>query len=229
MNNFTRAAIGIGAFVGAVSAAYFSVVRPRLLRWGANDDEVHGSFPGAEFVQDATRSATMATTINAPPERVWPWLLQMGTDRGGWYSWDHLDNFGHSSAKELHPEWHDIQVGSRMMGKPDGTEWWDVVALEPARFLCLRMSLDLRGRHFDPGGDRPRFYTDSTWGFLLEPVGDGQTRLTVSGYWAFRPAWLKPLLSAIVLEPSHWIMQTRQFANLKRRVEQAEAEQVAPA
>lgn len=102
------------------------------------------------------------------------------------------------------------------MAMPDGSEWWEVAALEPERFLALRMSLDLRGHPFDPRGPRPRFYTDSTWSFLLKELPGGRTRLVVSGYWLLQPRWLQPIMSVLVLEPSHWIMQTRQFANLKR-------------
>lgn len=68
-------------------------------------------------------------------------------------------------------------------------------------------------------GERPRHYTDSIWGFLLEELPGHRTRLVVSGYWAMRPRWLQPIMSFAVLEPSHWVMQTRQFANLKRRAE----------
>jgi hypothetical protein len=161
----------------------------------------------------------MAVTIDAPPSRVWPWLVQMGVDRGGWYSWDRVDNFGRRSVQRVHPEWQAITVGDRMTAKPDGSEWWEVAELEPERFLCLRMSLDLRGRPFDPAAPRPRLFTDSTWGFQLEELPGGRTRLVVSGYWSLRPRWLRPLTSAVFLEPSHWIMQTRQFANVKRRAE----------
>ena len=219
-----RLLLAIGALATLAMGAYAWLVRPRMLRWGATDDEVADPFPGEDFVDGGTRSATMAATIDAPPERVWPWLLQMGTDRGGWYSWDHLDNFGHKSADRLHEEWQDVTVGSRMNGKADGSEFWEVVALEPERFLCLRMSLDLKGRHFDPAGERPRFFTDSTWGFQLKPLPEGRTRLIVSGYWAFSPRFLKPVMSFFALEPSHWIMQTRQFTNLKRLAEGEELE-----
>ncbi len=80
------------------------------------------------------------------------------------------------------------------------------------------MSLGLRGLPFEPAGPRPRTYTDSTWGFRLERLAGDRTRLVVSGYWELRPRWLRPVLSIAVLEPSHWIMQTRQFTNLERRV-----------
>jgi proline iminopeptidase len=96
-----------------------------------------------------------------------------------------------------------------------------VAALERERFLGLRMSLDLRGRPFDPEGARPRFFTDSLWGFLLEELPGARTRRVVSGYWSLRPRWLQPVAGFFVLEPTHWIMQTRQFANLKRRVQGA--------
>jgi hypothetical protein len=205
--------------LGGILGAYAFGLRPRLLRWGATDEELERPFPGAEFIPGGSCEGAMAVTINAPPSMVWPWLVQMGTDRGGWYSWDLLDNGGRKSADRIHPEWQDISVGYHMLALPDGSQWWEVAALEPERFLCLRMSLDLRGRPFDPLGERPRFYTDSTWGFLLEKLPGDRTRLIVSGYWNFEPRWLQPILSFLILEPSHWIMETRQFANLKRRAE----------
>jgi proline iminopeptidase len=105
---------------------------------------------------------------------------------------------------------------------------WAVAALEPERFLGLRASFDLQTGHwFDPAGSPPRFSTDSLWGFHLRPLPDGSTRLVVSGYWAFRPHWLQPIMRVLFLDLEHWIMQMRQFANLKRRVERAAA--AAPA
>jgi len=212
-----RAAVG----VMALGSVYALVVRPRLLRWGASDDELESPFPGADLVPGGVRTATMAVTIDAPPSRVWPWLVQMGTDRGGWYSWDLLDNFGCRSADRIHPEWQEVDLGDRFTGKPDGSESWQVAALEPERFLALRMSLDLRGRQFDPAGRRPRRYTDSTWGFLLTELPGRRTRLLVSGYWALRPRWLQHVVSVAVLEPAHWVMQLKQFRGLLRRAESA--------
>ena len=207
------------AAAAAIATAYLAVVPPRLLRAGATAAEANGPYPGATLIPDGTRSGTMAVTIDAPRSRVWAWLAQMGTDRAGWYSWDRLDNFGRASTWTVHPEWQDIAVGDHLAGTPDGSQWWEVAALEPERFLGLRMSLDLRGRPFDPAGQRPRYFTDSLWGFELKDAPGGGTRLIVSGYWSFRPKWLQPILSVLLLEPSHWVMQTRQFSNLKRLVE----------
>jgi hypothetical protein len=202
-----------------ILGGYAFGVRPRLVRWGASDDEVRKPYPGSEIVPGATRSATMAVTIDAPPSQVWPWLVQMGYGRAGWYSWDHLDNWGHASAEDLHPEWQAIALGDRIPSMPDEKAWWEVAALDPEKFLALRTSLDWRGRPFDPRATHPRFYTDSTWCWLLQELPESRTRVVVSGYWDFRPRWLQRILSFVFLEPSHWIMQTRQFANLKRLAE----------
>src|SRR5688572_15449569 len=98
------------AGVGALMAGYALGVRPDLLRWGATDEEVEAPYPGADLVPGGTRSPTMAVTIDAPPSRLWPWLAQMGCDRGGWYSWDRLDNGGAPSADRIHPDWQEIAV-----------------------------------------------------------------------------------------------------------------------
>lgn len=190
----------------AVVAAYALVVRPRMLGWGATGQERAGVFPGEGVIAGGARTATMATTLDAPPAVVWAWLAQMGTDRGGWYSWDRLDNFGRRSATEINPHWQQLQQGDRLATTPDGSQWWQAAVVEPERFLGLRMSLDLRGRPCDPTGDvRPRFYTDSLWGFMLRELLGYETHLA------------QACTERGVLEPSHWVMQTRQFTNLRRR------------
>lgn len=203
----------------ALLGVYTFAVRPRLLRWGATEEEIAAPYPGADLIPGGTRSATMAVTIDATPAQVWPWLAQMGYGRAGWYSWDHLDNWGHTSVDYLNPDWQQIKLGDRLPSMPDNKAWWEVAALEPGRFLGLRASCDLLMRPFDPLGPRPRFFTDSLWGFLLEEKPDGRTRLIVSCYWALRPCWLQPVTSFLFLEPSHWIMQKRQFERLKRLAE----------
>ncbi len=90
--------------IHAVGRASHRAPRLIVLRWGASDEEVARPFPDAKVVPSASRSATMAVTIDAPPLKVWPWLVQMGVDRGGWYSWDRLENFGRKSSEVIHPE-----------------------------------------------------------------------------------------------------------------------------
>src|SRR5512135_2653904 len=121
-------------------------VRPRLVRWGATDEEVDRPYPGADLIPGGKRGTTMAVTIETPPSAVWPWLVQMGVDRAIWYTWDYWRPWGRRSAECIHPEWQDISIGHHMPSVPDGSVWWEVAALEPERFLGLRMSVDLRGR-----------------------------------------------------------------------------------
>lgn len=198
---------------------YAFAVRPRLLRWGATDEEVTGPYPGADIIPGGQRSGTMAVTIEAPPSAVWPWLAQMGVDRALWYTWDYWRPWGLRSADRIHPEWQNIAVGYRMPATPKGSTWWEVAALERERFLGLRMSVDLRGRRINPKKPLPRFYSDSLWAFRLDELPENRTRLVMSGYWAFRPKWLQRIVGFLFIEPSTWIMQTRQFAGIKRRVE----------
>jgi len=190
-----------------------------MLRAGATEAEVSSPYPGADLVPESRRGATMATTIDAPPDRVWPWLAQMGHDRAGWYSWDRLDNFGIASADQINPEWQAVAVGDRLASTPTGSQWFEVAAADPPRFLALRASFDLRGRPVAHTSLRPRAYTDSVWCFLLREIPDGRTRLVVSGYGCERPRPLGAVIDFLLWEPAHWIMQKRQFTNLKRRVE----------
>jgi hypothetical protein len=129
------------------------------------------------------------------------------------------------TATESLPHRQNGDYFSTLLGKT----WWEVVALEPERFLALRASYDLRGRPFDPREPRPRFFTDSTWAWLLEELPGGRTRVVESGYWAFEPRRLQPIIGFLFLDLEHWVMQTRQFANLKRLAEGAAASPEAAA
>jgi proline iminopeptidase len=214
---------------GFMAVVYALWVRPRLWRWGASDEEVAGTYPGAELVPDGERGATMAVTIEAPPDQVWPWLVQMGGDRGGWYSWDRLDNGGRPSAHEVHPEWQDLALGDyvkywRSAGAVDA---WEVVAFEPNRFLGLRGLTDLQGRNLDPKQPRPSAYIEGLWGFLLNESPGGCTRLVIGGYQAIRPRWLGRFIFYWLYIPVTWIMQARMLVVLKRNIERT-ANPVAP-
>jgi proline iminopeptidase len=216
----TMTALGTAGSV----VAYGWLIRPRLLRWGATDEEVDGPYPGADVVPDGKRGATMAVTIDAPPHQVWPWLVQLGGDRAGWYSWDSLDNAGRRSAQVIHPEWQHLAVGdpvryrTRRHGVVDA---WEVAALEPERFLGLHGLSDVRGQALDPELPRPAAYTEGLWGFLLTELPGGRTRLVIGGYEVFRAGRLGRALSSWFGPLVVWIMQARMLAVLKRNVERA--------
>lgn len=211
--------------VAGIAAAYVCWIQPRLVRWGATDEEVAGPYPGAELVPDGSRSPTMAITIDASPAEVWPWLLQMGSERGGWYSWDLLDNAGRRSAREIHPEWQDLAVGTMLKFSILGrsADAFRVRVIEPNRFLGLHGYSDLRGRWLDPDEPRPPAFMEAIWGFLLKELPHGRTRLVIGGYQIFRPRWVERFVvpwSFILLV---WPMQARMMAVLKRNIEEAKA------
>jgi hypothetical protein len=213
----------LAARAGLAAGIYGCWVRPRLMRWGATEEEVAGPYPHAELIPEGKRSPTMAVTIGAPPERVWPWLVQIGWDRGGWYSWDRLDNAGRPSATDVHSEWQDVAVGDQLSFWALGRRMdaYRVGVLEPSRFFGLYGYSDLRGRWLDPDKPRPAAYMEAIWGFLLNELPGGRTRLVVSGYQTFRPRWIERFAAEWLLLPVSWIMQARMLAVLKRNIERA--------
>ena len=91
-------AIGIAGLATLAFVGFLAAYRPWHLRWGATQDELRRQKPGDDVVSDPTFNATRGVTVNAPSEKVWPWIVQMGFGRAGWYSSDLLDNLGRRSA-----------------------------------------------------------------------------------------------------------------------------------
>lgn len=143
--------------------AFYILYRPWSLTWGATGQEVTRPMPGDELVKDFTFDATRAVTINASPEQIWPWIIQIGYRKAGFYSYDWLDNDGIASAERIIPEYQNLAVGDAMpLGKSVEVT---VEMLEPGRFLVL-----LRTK---PEDDLP--IMSWTWG--LYEQAQGRTRL----------------------------------------------------
>ena len=106
-----RAALTTLPIMGIGLGVYLRVIRPWQLRWGATDDEVRRVIPGDELVARPTFNATRAVTVAAPPSVIWPWIVQIGFGKAGWYSYDLLDNLGRPSAKHIIPELQHLQAG----------------------------------------------------------------------------------------------------------------------
>lgn len=180
-------------------------------------DENERALPGDELVPDAAGQVTHGITIEAPPESIWPWLVQMGCRRAGWYSYDVLDNAGVESAKEIHPDFQSIDVGDVLPATPEGDDGFEVLRVDPPRTLIL-------GGLFDPEEDsqlpfdheRPEKFWHVSWAFVLEALGPNETRLVVRARVAFPEserlhlAWIRLV---------HHFMETAQLRGLKARVE----------
>lgn len=171
-------------------------VRPR-------GDEGHRRLPGDQVVPDATCQWTNAITIRARPAAVWPWLVQLGCTRAGWYSYDGLDNGGRPSAGHIVPELQDAQVGDVFPWTPTDRDGFVVRAVEPRRALVL-------------GGTPPPFRM--SWAFVLQPVDETTTRLITRCRAVPRSA-LVGLMLRFAGHPIHFAMQREQLLNLKRRAE----------
>ncbi|MGV9970301.1 hypothetical protein [Nocardia beijingensis] len=194
-------------------------LRHRLLRWGATPAEAAAEYPGDALVPAPTACSTMATTFEAPREEVWNWLVQMGADRAGWYSWDRLDNGGRPSSMRIEPEWQELREGDRVDATVGGRAYFTVAIADRPTTLVLRSDLALpSGRPFDPRGPLPRMFTQGVWGFHLTELPGGRTRLVVRTLGRDAPRPIMAVADFLLGQPAHLIMQTRQFANLRRRL-----------
>jgi hypothetical protein len=145
--------------VAAGTALYVQVWRPWQLRWGATDDELARPLPGDELVSTPTFNATRAISISAPPERIWPWLVQVGTRRAGWYSYDLLDNLGQRSARRIIPELQHLTPGDVVPMSPDGKQGINVYSVDAPHSMVWGT----------PG--------DTSWAWQLDELLNGTTRL----------------------------------------------------
>jgi len=207
----------VAAGAAGALAVYAAVLRPRVQWLGTSDAERTATYPGDDLVPGGRRYGAMATTVATPPERVWPWLVQMGCDRAGFYSFDRLDNGGRPSADRIDPHLQNLREGDRIASTPDASRWFDVALLAPERALVLRASVTVPAAHnFDPADELPPAYSDSTWGFFLRPTAEG---LVVTGKARGKPHALLAFANWLLWDPAHWVMQLKQFAGLRRRAE----------
>jgi hypothetical protein len=192
-----------GGFIGDVSrlagvlAAY--VVTRRPVRPLA--DETVRALPGDELVAGPKLRWNVATTIAARPAEIWPWLVQMGCRRAGWYSYDGLDNGGVRSADRIVPELQQVQVGDIFPMRPQDRDTYVVRRIEPERDLVIG----------DAAGGM-------SWAFVLEPVDEHTTRL-ITRVRASYDGRALGLFFRIFWHPVHFAMQRRQLLKLKRLVE----------
>lgn len=176
--------------------------------------------PGDELVPEQKAQITHGIDIEATPAEIWPWLVQMGCRRAGWYSHDRLDNAGVESAREIHPEWQSLRVGDVIPATPDDREGqgFRVLRLDPERVLVLGGTFDLDGEGLVPeGAPRPARHTTVSWAFVLEPQGERATRLVVRVRLDFAPervGW-----RALGMGVVHHFMESAQLRHLKERIE----------
>jgi hypothetical protein len=184
--------------IGLLIMAFAPRIAASFRRVKASNRERVRPLPGDDRIPRPIGSLTNAITIRCSPHNLWPWLVQMGADRAGWYSYDFLDNRGRRSAEYIVPEFQDISIAALFPALPDASDGFFVLAYEPECFLVL--------------GAGP-----VTWAFVLEELGSNQTRLITraranEGYGFHRLPL--PLVKLI-----HYIMQRKQLLEILWRAE----------
>ena len=199
----------------ALAVVYVFLVRPWHLTRGATKDEVQRSLPGDELVPDPKFVWNQAITIHAPAAEVWPWVVQIGNQRAGWYSWDAIHRllgvagsvqYEDRSADRIIPELQNLQIGDEIRMMPDdmGAPGYQVVAIEPDRALVTHIE--------DENG--------ASWVWVLDPIDAQSTRLIVR----FRQKWpagASGLAFWIGDELGSLVMQPKTLSGIKQRAEAA--------
>lgn len=213
--------------VAAVVLGYWRVVRPWMLRWGTREDESRRTLPGDELVPDPAINTTRAVTIQAPPTGVWAWLVQIGQDRGGFYSYDWLENlFGLDihSADEIEPDLQQLEVGDFVALAPQEGAGLVVKQIEPERALVLFAPDPEYHAVIQPSLEDDELEFTGSWSFVLEPMGSHTTRLLARLRIGHAPNPLVSVLLRVLLEPAHFIMERKMLLGIKQRAERAAAE-----
>jgi len=211
----------IGTIGGAVAsgaaliATGLLAARPWFLRWGATDEEVHGTWPGDEMSPDPASEATRAITIHAPVETVWPWIVQIGQDRGGFYSYTWLENLFGARMRNADTIIPNLtrEAGDTVWMTPrerfGGKGCVKVARLDPSRAVVM-VSLEDYDAVLKTG-----VAPHGTWAILLQPLDDRTTRLIVRS----RSGPQEGALRFLFFDPAHFIMERKMMLSIRDRAE----------
>ena len=199
-----RLAGGAALAAAAAALSYPWLFRRPCLTWGARPEEVTSELPGDDLLADPDIVATRAISIDAPSAAVWPWLVQMGSGRGGVYTYDLIENLfglGMHSAGEILPQFQDLKLGDELPLGP-GRPKMRVEAFEPERALSFRFE------------DQ-----NWVWTFALLPA-DGRTRLLSRNRIAAPHASaFTRLFNLLVMEPGSLVMERKMLLGIKERAQ----------
>ena len=178
------------------------LLRRRHLSWGATPAEVAAAMPGDDRLPRAQYRTTRAITIGAPPDEVWPWLVQVGYRRAGWYAGDLLDNFARPSVRRIVGELQDIRVGQwlPMVPRPTERTAFVVDGFAAPSWLLWRTP-------------------NRIWAWRLVPLDGGRTRLITRLTTLYE--WRRPLVlgTVLLMECADFPMMRRMLRGIRDRAE----------
>lgn len=210
-----------GALLIGINLVLWPILRRWRTRWGATDDQARRALPGDELVPQPKWSYTQAITIHATAGKVWPWLAQIGQGRGGFYSYEALENLVGCDIHNLDrimPELQNLKAGdgiklaSQMPGFP-------VAIVEPSRALVLHGDTRI-GSVPVPASSAKGDYYATTWGFYLIPHDDGTTRLIARFRSDYNTKFANTMMyGPPLVEPISCVMQRKMLLGIKQRAE----------
>lgn len=197
-------------------AAFFLAAYPLILRrwhsmWGTTRDERQRVYPGDMLVALPRVQYTRAITIAATPAKIFPWLLQIGQGRGGFYSYELLENIVGSNihnANGILPQYQNLKVGDIIRLIPRDVPSYRVGMILPDEALVLQTN--------NPANDNR---TTGSWGFYLHESESGTTRLIIRSRLDYEPTVMNFIIWRLITEPVHFLMEEKMLRGIKERVE----------
>ncbi len=219
-----------GAAAIAATILLSPLTRAWYHKWGATEEEVRRSLPGDDLVPHPKTGINIAITIQAPAAEVWPWLMQIGCRRAGWYSYDLLDNGGVPSAKRIIETYQHLKIGDEVPFTPNGNMGFPVAAIDPGRALVMGGTMNTStSEEADPNDPDLETYLSGAIILFVYELDPGTTRLIYRMPLGWNPNWRNTLMYRGFLEPISFVMARKTLLAIKQRVETAHAGAVAQA
>jgi hypothetical protein len=204
------------AAVIAVGAAAFVTLHELGRRWGATPEEARRPMAGDDVLARPKGQTTHGITIETPREDVWPWIVQMGYHRAGWYTYPWVDRYlwhiDNPSAAQIVPELQALSVGDIVPDGEPGTAFYRVNAIDPPRSLVLHSTSHV------PAALVERMSVDWTWAYELHAVSEATTRLVLRVRATFAPWWVRLIYDGMIV-PSDFVMARSMLRGIARRAD----------
>ena len=207
----------VDSLMAALAIGFLIIFSPLLNRWyrswGATSDEVKDRMLGDEFVPETRLVSTRAITVRAPAAEVWPWLAQVGQGRGGWYSYEKLENLVGcqiQNADRILSEFQRPEVGEKIRLAPSGGPYFVVEEIDHGKAMVLGAR--------NPKTDQP---DDFSWTFAVREMGSSTSRLIVRSRNYYQRSLPNSLIWRVITDPVQFVMERKMLKTIKKRAEAA--------